>query len=56
MELTKLSVNVPKSLNERWTAAAKRERRTKTALLHMALERYLSRSEKQVKSEKERAK
>ena len=49
MELTKLSVNVSKSLNERWTQAAKRERRTKTAMLHMALERYLERSEQQSK-------
>jgi hypothetical protein len=56
MALTKLSVNVPKFLNERWTAAAQRERRTKTALLQIALERYLDRSEQQVKIEKERAK
>jgi predicted DNA-binding protein len=51
MELTKLSVNVPMSLNERWTAAAKRERRTKTALLQMALERYLDESEQAAKEE-----
>jgi len=45
MELTKLSINLPESLNERWTAAAKRERRTKTAVLVLALEAYLAKSE-----------
>jgi len=50
MDLMKLSVNVPKSLNERWTQAAKRERRTKTAVLQIALEQYLERSHRQCKS------
>jgi predicted DNA-binding protein len=49
MELKKLSINLPKPLNERWAAAARKERRTKTAILQLAIEQYLEKGERQPK-------
>ena len=54
MEQDKLTVNVPKDLNRRWTATARRERRTKTAILTLALEGYLDKSEKDNRKEREK--